>query len=207
MKARKILVSLAALALVAAISIGGTLAYLTSKDEVVNSFTVGSVGITLDEAAVDTDGTPLTNVARRDNNTYKLMPGRLYTKDPTVHIDANSEDSYIFVKVENGISAFEAATNTAEGGYKQIAEQITGHGWAALAGHQGVYYKEYTTTNTVKDEVVFDNFKIADNAQSVTDWGTATSAKITVTAYAIQKDGMADAADAWSKLTNQLGIN
>lgn len=58
MKARKILVSLAALALVAAISIGGTLAYLTSKDEVVNSFTVGSVGITLDEAAVDTDGTP-----------------------------------------------------------------------------------------------------------------------------------------------------
>ena len=54
---------------------------------------------------------------------------------------------------------------------------------------------------------MFDNFKIADNAQSVTDWGTAASAKITVTAYAIQKDGMADAADAWSKLTNQLGIN
>lgn len=207
MKARKILVSLAALALVAAISIGGTLAYLTSKDEVVNSFTVGSVGITLDEAAVDTDGTPLTNVARRDNNTYKLMPGRLYTKDPTVHIDANSEDSYIFVKVENGISAFEAATDTAEGGYKQIAEQITAKGWKALPNVAGVYYKEYTTTNTVKDEVVFDNFKIADNAQSVTGWGTAASAKITVTAYAIQKDGMNDAADAWSKLTTQLGIN
>ena len=36
MKARKILVSLAALALVAAISIGGTLAYLTQQKTVTN---------------------------------------------------------------------------------------------------------------------------------------------------------------------------
>ena len=50
MKARKILVSLAALALVAAISIGGTLAYLTSQDQVTNTFTVGNIKITLDEA-------------------------------------------------------------------------------------------------------------------------------------------------------------
>ena len=204
MKARKILVSLAALALVAAISIGGTLAYLTSTDKVENTFTVGKVAITLDEAAVDTNGAPLTGTARRDNNSYKLMPGHEYTKDPTVHIAADSENSYIFVKVENGISAFEATTDTAEDGYKQIADQITAKGWTALNGVAGVYYKEYTSQNTVKNETVFGNFKIADNAQSIAGWGTAANAKIIVTAYAIQKDGMNDAADAWSKLTTQL---
>ena len=54
---------------------------------------------------------------------------------------------------------------------------------------------------------MFGNFKIADNAQSITGWGNAADAKIIVTAYAIQKDGMTDAADAWSKLTTQLGTN
>lgn len=203
MKARKILVSLAALALVAAISIGGTLAYLTSKATVTNTFTVGSVNITLDEAEVTTAGVPVTGADRRDNNSYKLMPGHEYTKDPTVHIAADSEDSYIFVKVENGLEKFESS-NT---GYDKIAKQITDNEWTALPGVAGVYYKEYTTQNTVKDEPVFGNFKIADNAQSITGWGDAKDAKIIVTAYAIQKDGMADAADAWSKLTNQLGIN
>lgn len=203
MKARKILVSLAALALVAAISIGGTLAYLTSKATVTNTFTVGSVNITLDEAEVTTAGVPVTGADRRDNNSYKLMPGHEYTKDPTVHIAADSEDSYIFVKVENGLEKFESS-NT---GYDKIADQITANGWTALPSVAGVYYKEYTTQNTVKDEPVFGNFKIADNAQSITDWGNAADAKIIVTAYAIQKDGMNDAADAWSKLTTQLGTN
>lgn len=203
MKARKILVSLAALALVAAISIGGTLAYLTSKATVTNTFTVGSVNITLDEAEVTTAGVPVTGADRRDNNSYKLMPGHEYTKDPTVHIAADSEDSYIFVKVENGLEKFESS-NT---GYDKIAKQITDNGWTALTGVAGVYYKEYATQNTVKDEPVFGNFKIADNAQSIAGWGDAAKAKIIVTAYAIQKDGMNDAADAWSKLTTQLGTN
>ena len=79
MKARKILVSLAALALVAAISIGGTIAYLTSTDKVENSFTVGKVAITLDESKVDINGTAVTSAARVKANTYKLMPGHPYT--------------------------------------------------------------------------------------------------------------------------------
>lgn len=202
MKARKILVSLAALALVAAISIGGTLAYLTSQATVENTFTVGKITITLDEAKVTNDG-KVVDAPRQTSNVYKLMPGHEYTKDPKVHVAADSENSWLFVKVENGLAAFESNNE----GYTKIADQITANGWTALPSVAGVYYKEYTTQNTVKDEPVFGNFKIADNAQSITGWGDAADAKIIVTAYAIQKDGMADAADAWSKLTTQLGTN
>lgn len=97
MKARKILVSLAALALVAAISIGGTLAYLTSHDEVKNTFTVGQVKITLDEAKIGADGKAITGEGadRVKANSYKLMPGHEYDKDPTVTVKAGSEESYV----------------------------------------------------------------------------------------------------------------
>lgn len=195
MKARKILVSLAALALVAAISIGGTIAYLTSTDKVENSFTVGKVAITLDEAQVNPDGTAVTPAARVKANTYKLMPGHPYTKDPTVHVDADSEDSWIFVKVENGISDIEAAEATGENAYTPIAKQIANNGWALLDNQTNIYYKKYTASATAeKDLTVFSNFKISDN---VTTWGNAADAKITVTAYAVQADGFTTAKAAW----------
>lgn len=97
MKARKILVSLAALALVVAISIGGTLAYLTSKtDTVTNTFTIGKVTITLDETKVTPDGVKdATSTKRVTENSYKLMPGHEYMKDPAVTIKADSEPAYV----------------------------------------------------------------------------------------------------------------
>lgn len=100
MKARKILVSLAALALVAAISIGGTLAYLTSRDTVVNTFTVGNVRITLDETKVNPDGTQDTTTTERVKaNSYKLLPGHEYIKDPTVKVEPKSEEAYLRILV------------------------------------------------------------------------------------------------------------
>lgn len=193
MKARKILVSLAALALVAAISIGGTLAYLTSHDEVKNTFTVGKISITMDEADVDINGTPIKDADRVKANEYKLMPGHEYTKDPKVHVEAGSENSWLFVKVENDLEKFESS-NT---GYTKIADQITGNGWTALTGVAGVYYKSYTSQSTVADVPVFGNFKIADGAQDIQGWANAKDAKITITAYAVQADGFTTAKAAW----------
>lgn len=99
MKARKILVSLAALALVAALSVAGTLAYLTSTDTAENTFTVGKVKITLDEAKVTTDGAPVEGAARVKENEYHLLPGHTYTKDPTVTVEKGSDASYVRMKV------------------------------------------------------------------------------------------------------------
>lgn len=202
MKARKILVSLAALALVAAISIGGTIAYLTSAEKVTNTFTVGHVQITLDEKKVDVDGKEIANSNRVHGNQYKLMPGHEYTKDPTVHFAAGSEASYIFVKVENGISAIEAAT--VEGGYQRIADQIMANDWAVLTGETGVYFKKVNANNntTAIDYPVFAKFKLADNADTTNETANYAAKNITVTAYAIQADGFDTPAAAWNEVKN-----
>lgn len=198
-KFKALLVVACALLLVAA-SVFGTMAYLTSTDTVTNTFTIGKVEITLDEAKVDLNGTAVSPDERVKNNSYKLMPGHSYTKDPTVHVDAASEDSWIFVKVENGIAAFEAATSSEEGGYKKIADQIVAKGWTALDGVAGVYYKSYDKSTTGANLVVFENFKMADNANEVNGWGniSADTTKVTVTAYAVQKDGFENANAAWT---------
>ena len=123
-KTKALMLVLCAVLLVTA-SVLGTMAYLTSRDEVVNTFTVGKVAITLDEAKVDPDGTAVTPAERVKQNAYHLLPGHGYTKDPTVHVQANSEDSFIFVKVENGIAKYEGSPTIAAqiGGNPLLASQ------------------------------------------------------------------------------------
>ena len=92
-KSKALLLTLCAVLLVAA-SVLGTMAYLTSTDTVTNTFTIGKVEITLDETDVTNPNGP-----RVKANSYKLMPGTTYTKDPTVTVKAGSEDSYVRMKV------------------------------------------------------------------------------------------------------------
>lgn len=112
MKAKMKALTLALCAvLLVATTVFVTVAYLTSTTGVVeNTFTVGDVVIKLDET--DTDDTTensTTNFSDTDitytydsdtvqrdlQNKYKLLPGLTYVKDPTVHIEAGSEPSYI----------------------------------------------------------------------------------------------------------------
>ena len=97
-KSKALLLTLCAVLLVAA-SVLGTMAYLTSTAKVENTFTVGKVEIKLDEAKVTADGIPVEGAARVTANSYKLMPGTTYTKDPTVTVKAGSEESYVRMKV------------------------------------------------------------------------------------------------------------
>lgn len=107
-KTKALLMSLCAVLLVAA-SVLGTMAYLTDSKDVKNTFTVGNVTITLDEAkvdgngnAIDKQGKRVTNLAdaeRVPGNAYKLLPGHTYTKDPTVTVLAPSVESYVRMKV------------------------------------------------------------------------------------------------------------
>ena len=92
-------VQVLAIVLVFAVAVGGTVAYLTSTANVKNTFTVGSVNIKLDEAKVTPDGKAVTPAERVTANDYKLMPGHVYTKDPTVTVLNGSEESYVRMKV------------------------------------------------------------------------------------------------------------
>lgn len=190
---KALLLSLCAVLLVTA-SVLGTMAYLTSQDQVVNTFTVGNVAITLDEKDVD-NSTPGEN-DRDKANAYKLMPGHNYEKDPIVHVDANSEDCYLFVKVVNEIANIEAE--------KTVAQQMTEKGWVAVDAANRIYV--YTTDKTNPAVVtkgsnitVFENFTIAGNVDNTT-LATYAEKTITVNAYAIQADGFAGktASEIWT---------
>lgn len=190
-KTKALMLVLCAVLLVTA-SVLGTMAYLTSTDQVVNTFTVGKVAITLDETKVDPDGTAVTPAERVKGNAYHLLPGHTYTKDPTVHVQANSEDSFIFVKVENGIASYEAGTT--------IAAQIAANGWTPLEGVANVYYKAYTKSAEITNLPVFGHFTIADHADAADGWNNfSAETNVTVTAYAVQQDGFASAAAAWGE--------
>lgn len=174
--------------LIAAVSVFTTVAFLKDSDSVKNTFTVGKVAITLDEAKVDGYGTAVAGASRVKGNSYKLIPGHEYKKDPTVHFAAGSEASYLFVRVEDGITQIEAGTT--------IAAQILANGWTKLADVDGVYWKQVqaNTGTTAVDYPVFGSFTLKGEA----DVDAYANAKITVTAYAIQADGFADAAAAWT---------
>ena len=97
---KKKIVTLCLAAALAVTAIGGTLAYFTDKTEVTkNTFTVGDVEITLDEAVVDVYGTPDGDKRTEEGNSYKLIPGHKYTKDPVVTIAKGSEPAYVRVFV------------------------------------------------------------------------------------------------------------
>lgn len=194
-RTKALLLVLCAIMLVTA-SIMGTVAYLTSTTETVsNTFSVGQVNITLSETVVDVYGTAQTGTTDKGQE-YKMLPGHEYVKNPTITVTKGSEPCWLFVKVENGISAYEATTNT-------IASQLTANGWTLVSGQNNVYYHAVVDAREAAQTVkVFEKFVIADNADTVNGWSSVTSdnTKVSVTAYAIQSDGFVDAASAWTAL-------
>ena len=176
---RRIALTVCLMLVVMAASIGGTVAWLTATTgSVVNTFTYGDINIGLTETTKD----------------YKMVPGNAIAKDPKVTVEANSEACWLFVKIVESdnfdtFMTYEIAT-----------------GWKALdeVKYPGVYYREVeaTTADTpfyvlrdnqvqVKDDVTKGQLNLLT---------TATYPTLTFTAYAVQKDNVATAADAWLKV-------
>lgn len=180
---KKILVFAMAMLLVMAISVAGTIAYLNSTTGIVeNTFSVGNVAITLDEIKVTEYGVA-DGTSRVMANTYKLIPAHSYTKDPTVHVAAGSEDCFLFVKVDNQIAGIEAAGDTT------IAAQMAANGWVKVTDEANVFCLTNADGTPKKvsagtDHVVFRSFTLAEDA----DVSANVTKKITVQAYAVQAD-------------------
>ena len=185
---KKTLTVIIALVLVVVMSVAGTVAYLTSTKTVTNTFTVGKVEITLDETDVDVYGVK-DGDTRVMTNTYRLIPGHTYIKDPVVHVDADSENCWLFVKVVNGISGLEATGTTT------IAAQLAANGWTPISEGSNIYAYSRIATKTDTDVPVFGSFTIADKA---TLPANGTGLDVVVTAYAIQADSFSTAAEAWT---------
>ena len=100
MKKKKIL-AIALVMIIAAMAVAGaSLAYFTDTKTATNTFTMGNVKITLDEAKVDpATGLPVSGANRVTENAYQVYPGAEVSKDPTVH-NVGQNDAYIRAKVE-----------------------------------------------------------------------------------------------------------
>ena len=176
----KLVVAMLAVTLLIGCAIGGTVAWLTANTApVVNTFTYGDINITLAE----TTGT-----------NYKIIPGVDITKDPKVTVKANSEDCWLFVKVEEAGTFVEGKVTYS------IAD-----GWTALAGQTGVYYREVLAAAADTNfDVIKDNKITVSSDLTKAEINGLTEAnktpRLTFTAYAVQKDGIADAATAWAKV-------
>lgn len=190
-------------------SVAGTMAYLTSTDEVVNTFTVGNVQIKLDEAKANPDGTLVENADRVKANSYKLLPGHTYNKDPMVTVLSGSESSYVKMTVTfTKAAALDAifAPNGAD--MTSIFNGYNSNNWIYKGNTKDTEADTRTYEFWYKEAVSAPTTDVALDAlfDSITVPGTITNAQlatindmtITVNAYAIQKDGFADAAAAWA---------
>ncbi len=209
-KFKALLVVACALLLVAA-SVFGTMAYLTSTDTVTNTFTVGKVKITLDEAKVNPDGTPVEGADRVKENSYKLLPGHTYTKDPTVTVEAGSEDSYVRMKVEvKNIDQLKAVfTDASYYGTNEVflLQKLVGDWdnakWASVGyeqsadGKTGTYeFRYYQKTGPAKLEPLFTTITIPGSVDAA-GLEKLGNVQIKITGEAIQAEGFANADAAW----------
>ena len=141
-------------------------------------FTVGNINATLTET----------------KTAFKIVPGVEIAKDPVATVKAKSEDCYLFVQLTeaNWPTFTEAGSSTRKVKY-EIAD-----GWTEL--EKGVYYrvvakndKEDQSFHVLQgDKVTVSSTLTKENADAI-----AGDPKLTVAVYAVQKEGMGSAADAW----------
>jgi len=188
-----------------------TMAFLTDRDSVQNTFTFGQVGISLDEAKVNANGEIVaggnreSTEGRVQENEYHLIPAHKYEKDPTIHVDDGSENCLLFVKLENGLKDIIAS--------KTIEEQMKGYGWTLIDSTNNIWaYNKVVAENEHIE--VFDEFTLTDNAD-VSKYATEKDAQgkvtggktIKVTAYAVQADGFDTAKAAWDATSANFSAN
>ena len=221
-RTKALLLTLCAVVLTA-VTAYGTYAYFTDKDADVNTFTVGSVHIDLDEAEVNEDGT-VKSEKRVKENKYHLIPGHSYTKDPTVTVLAGSSESYVRILVTVNYSKELDAIFAPSG--VDLTSIFKGHDAAKwvpagnvedTAKNTRTYEFRYAgtvaeTTTDLELDALFDSFTIPGEitkeqlATLVTrdkDGKITSQFTITVEAHAIQASGFDTADDAWAAFETQ----
>ena len=214
------LLLLCAVALVAT-SVLTTGALLTSSAGVSNVFTVGDVEISMYESKVNpagkrvnANGTVLGDgeeAVKVNTNSYHLIPGETYVKDPTVYINSGEmDDMYLFVKSTNMIRSAEAGnySDRTASTPKPMREQMHANGWVEFvrSGDGVEIVWVYGTRNpdtgvitptpvnkatkqnadaTAGEFRLCDSFTVYQHA----DVSLYDAAYVTFTGFAIQKNG------------------
>ena len=224
---KKKLMTLAMAIMLVAIGVVGTLAYLTDDaGEMTNTFTVGNVTIKLDEAVVEKAETGdykyvATDDRTEEGQTYELLlPGDKVKKDPTITVDENSADCWVFMEVTLD---FDQAKLLAKAAGATAADVDNANAAAAILGDFDASkwtikaYKQDTDANTItfvagyntalaaeETAVLFTEVTVPASLENA-DMEAINGMKMVFFARAIQKSGLADIDEAYTALYADLG--
>lgn len=204
----------AAVILLLVFVVGGAIAYFTDTDTRTNTFTIGSVDITLTEdgwdALADTNNNDIPDAAE------DMMPGESVTKDPLINNVSTKNPAYVFAKVEVPCTTIVAPATTSE----ELFTYTVNSGWtelstAAVACTSGgtathVYYygsngtltalakAADASTPTPTTNPVFSSITLRSTLTG--NEGLTGNKNVVVTGYGIQTEGLQSTtpADVWS---------
>lgn len=192
MKKRSLAMMIASMALVGAVGVGATLAYLSdSTGSLTNTFTVGNgINITLTEQDV-ADATKRVEADTTDaaQSYGEFLPGDSQTKDPMVTVKKDSSNCYVFMYV-TGVDELQAKNFTVGGwsdSWKLVEAQDNGvDGLYVYVDNQGA--AKVVEKNVADQDLaaLFDTVTYnasADGTDVLTD-----AEKIVVKAAAVQAD-------------------
>lgn len=203
-------------------TVGGTLAWLVSSSgTVTNTFTVGDISITLQEhpfKVVDgkTSTTELDKAANpvQEIGTYKVVPGGTQPKDPFVTVKANSEESYLYVSIQNNM-VIDGSTKI--DGKDIVGTDLNTSNWNiigsktdATSGAVTTLYRYKNTVETISTNEDSDPIYVFENVNYLSDItkeniGELASKTIVLNAYAHQASATQSVADAaaiaWANVT------
>ena len=193
MKMKNMLIGGMSLALVACISIGGTLAYLTATDDaVINTFDFANgMTVTLDEKEPD----PILNekIEGNENGGYdytNVVPGQTLNKAPEFTV-TTTVDAYVFARVTEGQNMTIGAITA---------------GWTELEDVDNVWYKTVTASATEEGVGIPQDLGTLFTQVTVGDVdlaGTEDLGDIKIEVAAIQQSGFESAADAYEEAVFQ----
>ena len=163
-------------------AVGGTAAWLAAKsDPIASTFTFGDINITLKE----------TN---HQEGPTKIIPGVDIPKDLRVTVQADSVDCWLFVKVkEAGTFVEDKVTYSMDDGWtKGDGTRIPG----------GFYYREVrgVTADRVFHVLKDDKITVGKELTKEDIQNITTQPTLTFTAYAVQREGIDTAAEAWARI-------
>lgn len=212
-KNKKMFTMVGSLALVGAVAVGATLAYLSDNTGTIeNKFTLGSdIEIKLDETDINNPTGPRTE---KGNEYLDMQSGVPETKDPMTTVIANSNDCYVFMKVEGAQDFLNHDVDGDDQGDFEInnwSEQ-----WVKVLNTDGTNtdlteskdgYYVYSGIVEESDEdtalpKLFTEIMMSNDVKGFTEPAEGESLNpndIKITSYAIQVAGFADNEEVYSQ--------
>ncbi|MBO5258960.1 MAG: hypothetical protein J6B26_01100 [Agathobacter sp.] len=204
MKNKKLVTTLGAVALLGAIGVGSTLAYLTdTTGTVTNTFTVGNVtfdddnevgsGLRESDVIRDKDGNYVDNDGDNTwtvitNDYTSLVAGETVYKDPTVVMGSDSEVAWVFAQI----------TNTNDAAFANIAWSEDWVKVDSLSTDAAVVYAKKTTIAASESSTIFTSVTLSKDIT-----GETVIPQIEVKAFAIQAAGF----DSYTDALDQVKFN